>query len=294
MCGIIQPMQTSTLVASLTVCVGVLAASAWYLLRDDPSSTATASKGPGDAAVADVKVAPKAEQHLLMSKPYPFDTFQSMIDALREVVPREGEPTWKDKENEYNIRIVDHKVSVQFEDASIQEVVDFLKTEYAKIGIVITDLDQPIPEGFKLTMFRAEADAYEVIAQIQDATQNFVVYAFSEYGVCIGTERTIQEWQIQSKMRRARENAEREHGAAFLDATFTVDLTGAHIGAVIQKMSADTGVDIIVEPRIWASPKRLDWTVEKPMKLRDGLSWLCKQFDAFYRVKDDRVFLIQP
>jgi hypothetical protein len=248
-------MQTSTLVASLTACVGVLGASAWYLLRDAPTPIPRADVPPGPQAVATSTDVNPIGHMINMGKPFPFDTFQKEIDELREVRPNKGEPSWKDKEHEHNKLIVEHKIAVQFEDASLQEVVDFLRLEYAKIGITITGLDQPLPEGFKVTMFRAETDAFQVIAEIQKATEMFVVYAFSEYGVCIGTERTIQEWQIQSKSRRARENAEREHGAKILDGKFTVDVKGAHIGAVTQKMTADTAGEWKFTIKSWMDPE---------------------------------------
>lgn len=285
-------MRTSAAVLAALATAAVIGAVIAYVLLGDSAPepvTSTPTEEPG------VDVAPITaieSQHRSMTV-FPFNAFQHDIDELRAVQPRGPEgPTWKDNELEYNIRIVNHKVRCQMDDVPVKDVVDFLKAEYAKVGLVITDFDKPLPD-VNVTVMRVEADAFEIIADLQRQTRMLVTYAATEFGTVIGTEGTVQEWYMHTNQRRAEENAAPELADPLLDAKFTIDVEGAHVGAILSKMHADTGVEVICGPKIWNLQKRIDMQYDEPTTLRKALKALARELRGFVRVKDDRVFLIR-
>lgn len=286
-------MQKSSAILGFVVAAALLGGAVFWVMSLNDGETPTpdvvepADEGPIDRPITEIE-----SQHQSMLV-YPFHAFQQDVDELRNATPRTPDgKTWKDREHDYNHRIVQHKISVQMEDATIQEIVDHMKAEYAKAGLVITDLDMKIPD-IKMSIFRVQVDAFEVIQMIQDQTKMLVTYAPTEFGTCIGTEAAVQEWYMRSNQRRIADHAAPELASRLLNPTFTLEVEGAHIGAIISKMTEDTGVEIITGPKVWNMQKRHKWKVDKPMKLRKGLQILAKKVGGFIRVKDDRVYLIK-
>ena len=286
-------MRTPLAIAGVFVAALILGGVAWLLLADEGDEPTVIVAVDGDSNDVTPTNDPEGVPQHRSMQAYPFAQFMPDIDALRAVTPKDPDgKTWKDNEHAYNQRIVAHKFAVQFDDVPVQEVVDYVIAECAKVGLSITDLDMPMP-NHRMSIFRVSADAFEVIAAIQDATKMDITYAPTEFGTCIGGEAAVQAWYMQTNQRRAQENAASELDSSLLDSTFTINVVGAHVGAIVAKMTSDTGVEIVIGPKVWNQVKPLKMSTTKPWTLRKGLKKLASKLRGFIRVKGDRVFLIK-
>jgi len=286
-------MRKTTLALGLFVAVALIVGGAFWLLR--PEEVAVEPVVP---TVDDKDPIPKPIESTgehLHGDQFPFGAFQKDIDRLRVPVPPPDQVSYVLQEQEHNIEVEKHHFDIRLENATIKEIVDAMSKELATAGLTVTDLGRPLPDQFRFDIFMTDTHAYDVIGRILNETGGAVRYAYSEFGIVIGDEKAIQEWQIRTIARRAQENAATELDTDLLDALVPpITLENAHVGAVARYLTDQTGVEIIVSPELWHRPVRWTWKTDEQMKLREALRRLAKKHRAVIRVENERVFLIDP
>ena len=284
-------MKTSTASVLALLVLAVGGTAAWWLLRDppDPAGVQVANEEP---VVEEMD--PQRKRAAEHKDAWPFGAFQDEMDALRgrgdPVTASEPERIRLEKENTLKAKTFDLHVK----DVPLDELVSILSEKTKDTGVKVFTY----PTGDDVALFRftydaEETDVFTVIGAIMAKSDMDVRYFTTWEGVCIGSERAVQQSQIDARESLARKRAEVDRKNPLLNATFRPDFDRAYLGPIAEAIKAQTGVEVIVDAQSWAKFRTLTWRAD-PMPLRDALDRISHRMGFVYRVKDGRVFVLTP
>ncbi|MCE9635144.1 MAG: hypothetical protein K8T90_05495, partial [Planctomycetes bacterium] len=67
----------------------------------------------------------------------------------------------------------------------------------------------------------------------------------------------------------------------------------AWIGAVHRAIRDQTGIEVVVDAQTWRGGRQITWHSD-PVPLGDAITAICREMQCTYRVRDKRIFLLQP
>jgi hypothetical protein len=133
----------------------------------------------------------------------------------------------------------------------------------------------------------------KVLDQLRLQTNEECRYMMTWQGLCIGSQHAIEQAQLDANAAAGAMRAREDPPTTLLDAEYRPGLEGAWIGAIVRDIRAQTGVEVVVDNDVWIHPRTLTWRA-RPMPLRTALDRICKEFNAYHRVRDGRVYLLRP
>lgn len=282
-------MQRSAAASLGVVGVAALAAIAWYALRGPEAPPPVPVDEPPVSQPMDV-AKQREIQHL---RPWPYGDFAGDIEALQKIDPEAGElaPEEVRRQNELAIMITKFPIAVR--DGTPDDVIRAIQTHFKDSGVKIFTKDVPLPDDLRVTVVGDELTIPEAVYRMTEQTGGIMKLYMTWQGLCIGPEAALQMAQMEADAAAGELRSRRDREAAVLSAEYRPGLERAWIGDIVKDIRAQTGVEVVVDAELWSRPKTMSWRA-KPMPLRDALDRIAREIGGFYRVRDDRVFLLRP
>jgi len=280
-------MRKTAVVATGVLGLAVLGFLLWLALREEPEEPPPA----GEFRTGELD--PLAQRHAVMSRPWPFADFEKDISELKAPASLDGgfDPDVKRNQNENAIYFT--RFSLDMKDVHPSEVVKELATRFKDSGVRIFTLDPPVPDHVRVTVGGPDVTITDIIDQIRSQTNEECRYFMTWQGLCIGTQHAIEQAQLDANAAAGAMKARSDPPSKVLDLEYRPGLSGAPIANVARDIREQTGVDVVVDSDLWSHPKTLTWR-DAPMPLRQALERICKEYGAYHRVRDGRVFLLKP
>jgi hypothetical protein len=278
----------SLLVFALLVVVG---GAVWWVLQGQPEDQAIAELArPRVSTMEPVRL-----RETIHREKYPYGAFEQEMNDLRapEGVTKEIHEQRLMLANE--LKIYHRKMPWDFDDADPYEVIRIIREALKPTGVAVIsypDLLKAEVEDLHFTI-HGEMTLEELIDKLRGQSGERFRYYVTSQGLCLGGTSSIQQCQWDAREALAKKLAEPDRKAALLEKEFRPDFGDAGIIAIHRQITKQTGVEVIVAATLWHHPKVITWRAD-PMPLRDALDEICKHFKCVYRVKDGRVFLMEP
>lgn len=278
-------MRRSSFVVIAVVAAGSLAAGVWYATRPEPEA-------PLDLGTAPVvETMDPVRQRVLEHEPWPYREFERDFSAVRN--PGKESDIDPVAERFANDKLAyPTKISIHVKDAPLSEVIEVIKSQLAK-KIKVFTYETGELDDLRFTMDFDDKMVSEIIDELRGQSGERVKYYLTTQGLMIGSERGVQQSQIDEREDIARRRAERDREDPMLAVSFRPDFSDAWIGAIHRSIREQTGIEVVVDYETWRNGKQLTWRSE-PVQLRDALAVICKELHCSYRIRDKRIYLIVP
>lgn len=266
-------------------------AAVWWVTRTEPEDAAV-------AAVAKPRVGTMETQKLRdiqHREPYPYGSFEQELNDLRA-------PAGVTKEIEESRRMLQTELKIwrrpqrwDFDEASPEDVIRIVEEALKPTGVKLIwypELLKAECEGLQFTV-HGDLPLEEVIDKLRAQSGERFRYYVTSQGLCLGGISSIQQCQWDAREALAKERAAPDRKASVLEKEFRPDFGDAGLIAIHRQIRDQTGLEVIVEASLWHTPRVMTWRAD-PMPLRDALDEICDKFKCVYRVKDGRIFLMEP
>lgn len=282
-------MKTSTAAALALLALAAGGAALWWTLRDRGADDFEVPDGEPVVEAMD----PERQRRESHVNPWPFREFDADFKSLRglddPVTANEPERIREEKER----TLLAKKFPLHLKNATIEEVVKVLQEKVKDTGVSVFTYPTDDAAWFRLDYDADETDVFAVIGVIMERSAGEVGYFTTWQGLCIGTQGAIQQSQLDAREAFARKRAETDRANPILSAPFRVDFDKAYIGPIAENIKEQTGVEVIVDAGTWQKARTLTWRAD-PMPLREALDRISHLMGFVYRVRDGRVFVLDP
>jgi len=269
------------------------AAIAWFALGgdrpadpDEPTPVDVASVSPTVGTIDPVRERQKSHEGWV------FKEFERDLAAIRDADAKAMDEHMLSLNNQ--VKIYHELVDVDFKDATMAEVIQDLNEKLKYTGVNIFTVDNGDMDHVRFTLSAKDVEVGEqLISLLIGASQRQMYYYTTSQGLCLASQRGIERAQIDAREALAKKRAEGDRASPLLSTQFRPDFADAWIGPIIRAIRDQTGVEVVCDAGTWADRRTLTWRAEA-MPLRDALDRMCAELHCVYRVREGRVFLMQP
>ncbi len=177
--------------------------------------------------------------------------------------------------------------------ATLNDVIARLQYELSPLGVNVYTREPLPPSGFVFDVPDRIWNTMELTRFLDDTTGRMIRAGLTTEGLCLGTEDACSRAWNEEKLFSARRRVATEHDAPELSVPYRPNFADASIVSVARDIQAQTGIEVVVDIRIWEKVPGFRWRRD-PIALRVALDRLAGKLDAFWRFRDGRVWLLLP
>lgn len=281
-------------VALLVVSVAALiGAGLWFAFRGEPE----------DEDVVIETEAPKVEEMTRVEQrdsghknPYPFDAFAAEIAQLKMPGTEGDYKSLDDVQVELWEKLGTGKLTLRLEKPTFRQIVEEANRQiFEQTGVKVYYYEEAgFPDDFPWDdIVINEGSIHQLLQMLLHRTSNECKHYLTGKGLVIGKEGAVQQAQLDWRAETARARSDADAKAELLKKEYRPDFDRATVAAVIRQIFDQTGVEVVTDAETWSKQKVVTWR-SKPTTLGAALQRICKDLGAYHRVKDGRVFLLQP
>jgi hypothetical protein len=224
---------------------------------------------------------------------WPHQAFEEDIAELRRPLPVADGQNGNMARVDYWHVLSTTKFTIEERGITLNELVDKLAQTLEHTGVPIFTLP-PAMSDERIDVPRMEDTTVNLLLDYLKNTHKDMIFDYmTEDGLCLGTVGSIQQAQLNVNERKTRERSKVDREHELLSRPYRPDYQGWHVSHVAKDIRAQTGVEVVVDSRVWSGDQALTWR-GREMPLREALDRICEKLGCFYRVKDERVFLLAP
>jgi hypothetical protein len=271
----------------------LIGAGIWFALRGEPDDDGTIVETEAPTVEAMTGIEQRDSGH---RNPYPFDAFGAEIAQLKMPGTEGDYKSLDDVQVELWEKIGTGKLTLRLERPTFRQIVDEANRQIApQTGVKIYYYEEAaFPDDFPWDdIVINEGSIHDLLQMLLHRTSNECKHYLTGNGLVIGKEGAVQQAQLDWRAQTAQARSDADAKADLLKKEYRPDFDRATIAAVIRQVYDQTGVEVVTDPETWSKQRVVTWR-SKPTTLGAALQRICKDFGAYYRVKDGRVFLLQP
>lgn len=235
-----------------------------------------------------------AAQGHFLAMGYPWQDRREDLVALRRSIPPDpARPT--DEELRLGIEMIlrEAPITMPARRMTWSEIQARLRSELAPHGVKVSSGEPAVPAGFAIDVPEGRWTGDLFLRDLHYASQKMIGAIITADGLFIGTSDACARASAGANLSVIRRSLAHENAPHRLDMPFRPDYRDAPIANVARGIKAQTGVDVVIDVRIWDTGAVVSWRGE-PRPLRHALDLLCEKLGAFWRVKDGRVYVLVP
>ena len=214
--------------------------------------------------------------------------------ALKSNLPRDPSPIDTEEAEKKN-RVLLSELRFEMPSGRVPwpKYLAVAKARIEPHGIKVETGEPHIRDNYVIELPAKEWTGLEIFGHVMIATHRDIVYDVTSEGVAVGTDVAVNRARREATLVGLRRRVAAEHADPALDVEFRPDFVGADIVKFVRAATAQTGVDIAMDPGIWESAYALSWR-GGPRRLRDAMDELCTAFHWYWRWNGKRVWLFKP
>lgn len=285
--------------AASAVLLAAFVAFAWTGLRGWSDGARSAAPPDEEGGTADevplltgILPGPAAGHYGAMG--YPWEALRTRSVELKTNLPEDPAPSSSEDAEKANIKLLSElRFTMPVGSVEWAKIISTLRARIEPHGIKVRTGKPAIPDAFPVLLPEGEWTGLSIFGHIMIVTQNSIVYVVTSDGVTVGRDATCNRARREADLATYRRRVAAEHADPALDAEFRPDVVDANIVDFLRGMKAQTGIEVVAEPRVWDTCAVVAWR-GPPRPLRDALDELCSGFHWYWRWQDGRAWLFRP
>jgi hypothetical protein len=225
---------------------------------------------------------------------YPWFGVRAEMLALKANLPKDPAPVDTEEAEKKN-RVLLSELRFEMPSGRVpwKKYFEVAKSRIEPHGVKVQTGEPRVPDDYPVELPAKEWTGLEIFGHVMIATHRDIVYDVTSEGVAVGRDLAVNRARREATLVGLRRRVAAEHADPALDAEFRPDFVDADIVKFVRGTTAQTGVDIAMDPAIWDSAYALAWR-GRPRKLREALDELCTAFHWYWRWNGERVWLLKP
>lgn len=225
---------------------------------------------------------------------YQWNALRPEMLALKSQLPPDPAPLdIEEQEKKNRVTLSELRFEMPSGRVPWPKYLEIAKSRIEPHGVKVETREPFVQDNYVIELPAKEWTGLEIFGYVMIATHREIVYDVTSDGVIVGTDMAVNRARRDAALVGLRRRVEAEHKVPALDVEFRPDFLDADIVKFVRGTTAQTGVDVAIDPGIWENAYALSWR-GRPRKLRDALDELCGAFHWYWRWNGERVWLLKP